>query len=156
MPVEYYTEEGLRQLQEELHYLLTTRRKEVAKAIEEAREKGDLSENAEYDAAKEEQAQLESKIYQLQKTLANARVLTDDEIDTSKVFILSKVKVKNLGINKEEVFTLVSPPEANLAKKKLSVKSPIGEALLGKEVGDIVSVKVPAGTIKFEILEISR
>lgn len=156
MPVEYYTEEGLKQLQEELHYLLTTRRKEVAKAIEEAREKGDLSENAEYDAAKEEQAQLESKIYQLQKTLANARVLIDDEIDTSKVFILSKVKVKNLGINKEEIFTLVSPPESNLAKKKLSVKSPIGEALLGKEIGDIVSVKVPAGTIKFEILEISR
>jgi transcription elongation factor GreA len=151
----YFTREGLEKLKEELHDYKTVKRAEIARAISEAREKGDLSENAEYDAAKEEQGLLELKIQQLEALLASARVL-DENLDTSKVYILSKVKVKNLKGNQEMTYQLVSQKEADLKQGKISVDSPIGKALLGKTVGDVFEVQAPAGTIKFEILDISR
>ena len=150
----YLTQEGYDKLRRELDDLKSNGREEVAKAIAEAREKGDLSENAEYDAAKDAQGMLELKINEMEKALANARVIDSSQIDTSKVTVLSKVRLKNLKVNKEVEYTLVSETEADLKAKKISVNSPIGQGLLGKEVGDVAVVQTPAGEIKFEILEI--
>jgi len=152
----YLTKEGYDNLVKELQELKTKERAKIAAAIAEAREKGDLSENAEYDAAKEAQGLLELKISKLEEMLMNSRILSDDEIDNSKVYILSKVKLKNLIKNDLVTYTIVSQKEANLKEGKISVESPIGKGLLGKSVGDIVEIKVPAGILKFEILEISR
>ena len=150
------TKRGAEKLKEELHKLKTVERPSVINAIAEARAQGDLSENAEYDAAKEAQGMLEAKIAKLDGILANARLIDEDHIDTSKVFILSKVKIRNLKTNAEMSYTLVAENEANLAEKKISVDSPIGKGLLGKAVGDVAEVQVPAGLIPFEILDISR
>jgi transcription elongation factor GreA len=152
----YLTKEGYDNLVKELQELKTKERAKIAAAIAEAREKGDLSENAEYDAAKEAQGLLELKISKLEEMLMNSRILSDDEIDNSKVYILSKVKLKNLIKNDLVTYTIVSQKEANLKEGKISVESPIGKGLLGKSVGEIVEIKVPAGILKFEILEISR
>ena len=152
----YYTEEGLTKLKDELNFLERTRRPQVSQAIADARDKGDLSENAEYHAAKEEQSLLEFKIIQLKNTVANARILDESQLDTSKVLIRSIVKMKNLSLNKEMTYTLVADAEADLASGKISVESPIGKGLLGKKVGDIVEITVPNGVMKLEILEISR
>jgi transcription elongation factor GreA len=153
--VNYYTKEGLRKLEEELRELKTKGRQDIANQIQEAREKGDLSENAEYDAAKEAQGHLEAKIAQLEDTLANARVLDTKGLDTSKAMILAHVRVMNHKMKKEFTYQLVSEQEANLKNNKISVQSPIGKALIGKTVGEKVDVSVPAGTITLEILEIS-
>ncbi|MEL7360448.1 MAG: transcription elongation factor GreA, partial [Bacteroidota bacterium] len=134
----------------------TVERQEIAQAIAEARAQGDLSENAEYDAAKEAQGHLEARIVQLENTLANARVVDESDVDTSKARILSKVRVKNVKAKAVAIYTLVSAREANMAQKKISVTSPIGKALLGTEVGDVVEVKVPAGKVQLEVLDISR
>ena len=150
----YLTQEGYDKLRRELDDLKSNGREEVAKAIAEAREKGDLSENAEYDAAKDAQGMLELKINEMEKALANARVIDSSQIDTSKVTVLSRVRLKNLKVNKEVEYTLVSETEADLKAKKISVNSPIGQGLLGKEVGEVAVVQTPAGEIKFEILEI--
>ncbi|MGB0427307.1 MAG: transcription elongation factor GreA [Flavobacteriales bacterium] len=152
----YYTEEGLKRLKDELDNLKFVQRPAISKQIGEARDKGDLSENAEYDAAKEAQGMLEMKIAQLEGKYANARLLDESQLDNSKVFILSKVKIKNLKMNKELLYTLVADTEANIKEGKISVTSPIGKGLLGKSVGDIAEINVPAGVIQFEILEISR
>ncbi|WP_207429887.1 transcription elongation factor GreA [Sabulibacter ruber] len=154
--VSYYTPEGLQKLKEELHELKTKGRAEVARQLAEARDKGDLSENAEYDAAKDAQGHLELKISKLEEVIGNARLIDESNLDLSKVLILSKVKLKNLGNNMELNYTLVAEEEANLAAGKISVKSPIGKGLLGKSVGEIAEITVPAGKLKFEILEISR
>jgi transcription elongation factor GreA len=151
----YLTKEGLEKMKVELHQLITIERPKASLAIAEAREKGDLSENAEYDAAKEAQGLLELKISKLQDAIGNARVLDPSQLDTSKVSILSKVKVRNLKMNKEFVYNLVSEKEADLKMMKISVKSPIGSALLGKTVGDKVDVQTPGGVIPMEILDIS-
>lgn len=154
--VAYYTEEGLKKLKEELHKMKTVERPAISQQIADARDKGDLSENAEYDAAKEAQGMLEAKISKLETALANARLVDESQMDTSKVFILSRVKLKNLNNNAELEYTLVAENEANLQEKKISVDSPIGKGLLGKAVGEIAEVQVPAGLIKFEIIEINR
>lgn len=154
--VSYYTEEGLQKLKDELHQMKTVERPSISQQIAEARDKGDLSENAEYDAAKEAQGLLEAKIAKLEALIANARIIDDSQIDNSRVFILSKVKIKNLNNGATMEYTLVAENEANLAEKKISVDSPIGKGLLGKTVGDTAEVQVPAGVVKFEILEISR
>ena len=154
--ISYYTVEGLKKLKEELSYLEHTKRPQVSQAIADARDKGDLSENAEYHAAKEEQSMLEFKIIQLKNTVANARILDESQLDKSKVLIRSIVKMKNLNMNKEVTYTLVADSESDLASGKISVKSPIGRGLLGLEVGDIAEIKVPSGIMKWEILEISR
>ncbi|MGA0257256.1 MAG: transcription elongation factor GreA [Saprospiraceae bacterium] len=151
----YMTQEGYDKLRTELDELKTTGRAEAAKAIAEAREKGDLSENAEYDAAKDAQGMLEAKINELEKALSKARIIDESELDTSRVTILSTVRLKNLKINKEISYTLVSETEANLKERKISVDSPIGQGLLGKEKGDTAEINTPGGLIKFEILEIS-
>ena len=152
----YYTEEGLRQLKEELNYLEHTKRPQVSQAIADARDKGDLSENAEYHAAKEQQSLLEFKIIQLKNTIANARIIDESQLDQSKILIRSIVKMKSLPLNKEMTYTLVADAEADLTSGKISVKSPIGKGLLGKKVGDIAKITVPNGVLKLEILEISR
>ena len=152
----YYTVEGLKKLKEELNYLEHTKRPQVSQAIADARDKGDLSENAEYHAAKEEQSLLEFKIVQLKNTVANARILDESQLDRSKVLIRSIVKMKNLSMNKEVTYTLVADSESDLATGKISVKSPIGRGLLGLKVGDVAEIKVPRGIMKLEILEISR
>ncbi|NNE55831.1 MAG: transcription elongation factor GreA [Flavobacteriales bacterium] len=154
--ITYYTEEGLQKLKEELHNLKHVERPKISNQIAEARDKGDLSENAEYDAAKEAQGHLEARISKMEELVANARVVDESQIDDSKAYILSKVKIKNLNNNAEVEYTLVAESEADLAAKKISIDSPIGKGLLGKEVGDIAEVQVPAGIIKFEILGISR
>lgn len=154
--VSYYTAEGLKKLREELDYLRDVERPKASQAIAEARDKGDLSENAEYDAAKEAQGLLEMKIAKMEETLANARLIDESQLDTSKVLVLSTVKIKNQTNGMEMSYTLVAESEADLASGKISVSSPIGQGLLGKEVGDIAEIKVPNGTMKFEILEISR
>ncbi|MDB5282807.1 MAG: transcription elongation factor GreA [Bacteroidota bacterium] len=151
----YMTKEGLEKLQEEVKYLRTVRRKEIAKAIGEAREKGDLSENAEYHAAKEEQGHLEARIADMETKLANARIMDESKLDTSKANILSTLEVLNKKVNKKMTFTLVSEAEANLKENKLSVTSPIGKVLLGKTVGDKVKAITPGGEIEFEILKIN-
>ncbi len=154
--VTYYTKEGLENLKEELHYLKTEGRASIAKAIAEARDKGDLSENAEYDAAKEAQGHHESKIAKLGEMLANARLIDESKLDTSKVLALSKVKIKNTRNGATMSYQLVSENEADLKSGKISVKSPIAKGLLGKSVGDKALIDVPAGKMEFEILEISR
>ncbi len=153
--VAYFTREGLEKLKKELIELRTKGRAEMARQIQEAREKGDLSENAEYDAAKEAQGHLEMRIAQLETILSQARVLDASKSDLSKVMVLSKVRVKNHNIKKEVVYTLVSEKEAELKTGKISVTSPIGKALLGRSVKEIVEVKVPSGVMKLEILEIN-
>ena len=152
----YLTEEGLQKLKDELHHARTVERPKISQDIAEARAQGDLSENAEYDAAKEAQGHLEARIAKLEDTIANARVVDESEIDASKARILSRVKVKNTKTKSEAVYTLVAAEEADLAAGKISVTSPIGKGLLGTEVGDEVAVKVPAGTVTFKVVEISR
>jgi len=152
----YYTAEGLKRLKDELHRLKTIERPKISQQIAEARDKGDLSENAEYDAAKEAQGLLEARISKMEDLVGNARLIDDTNVDPSKVFILSKVKLKNLNNNAMVEYTIVAENEANLAEKKISIDSPIGKGLLGKKKGDVAEVLVPAGKINFEILEISR
>lgn len=152
----YLTEEGLEKLKKELRFLKTKERARIAQAIQEARDKGDLSENAEYDAAKEEQGHLEARIAKMETTISSARLVDEKQVDASKAYILSNVRVRNDRTGSEQTFKLVSAQEANLREGKISIKSPIGAGLLGKEVGDVVEVDVPAGKVKFEILEISR
>lgn len=154
--VSYFTEEGLAKLKEELKQLQTVERPSISKQIAEARDKGDLSENAEYDAAKEAQGLLEFKISKLQDLIANARVVDQSELDTSKVLILSKVKIKNIANGSTMEYTLVSEKEADIKQKRISVDSPIAKGLLGKKVGDKAEVVVPSGTVTFEIIDISR
>ncbi|MFD2551214.1 transcription elongation factor GreA [Bizionia sediminis] len=152
----YYTPEGLKKLRDELRQLKDVERSKASQAIAEARDKGDLSENAEYDAAKEAQGMLEMKIAKLEAILAGARVIDESQLDTSKVLVLSKVRIKNDTNGMEMTYTLVADGEADLASGKISVNSPIGKGLLGKSVGDIAEVQVPNGTMKFHILEITR
>lgn len=153
--ITYLTKSGYEKLKAEIEDLKTNGRSEVASAIAEARDKGDLSENAEYDAAKDAQGMLEMKINELEKALSSARIIDESTLDTSKVTVLSKVKIKNHKINKEVEYKLVSGTEADLKSGKISVTSPIGKGLLGKKVGDIAEVETPAGILKLEILEIS-
>ena len=155
MSISYITQEGYNKIKAELDMLKTKGRDEAAKAIAEAREKGDLSENAEYDAAKDAQGLLELKINNLEKTLANSRLIDSIQLDGSKVTILTNVTIKNMKTKKNMTYQLVSESEANLKEKKISVSSPIGKGLLGKEVGDIAKVQTPAGEIDFEIVEIT-
>ncbi len=152
----YLTSEAIDKLNEDLVWMRTKERKRISTEIAEAREKGDLSENAEYDAAKEAQGLLEAKIAKLTETISNARLVDESQIDASKAFILSKVKVKNTKGGAEQSYQLVSTAEADLASGKISVTSPIGKGLLGKSVGDKVQITVPAGKVTLEILEISR
>ncbi|MDE2995454.1 MAG: transcription elongation factor GreA [Bacteroidota bacterium] len=152
----YLTAEGLQKLKDELHFLKTKERARIAQAIADARAQGDLSENAEYDAAKDEQGLLEAKIAKMETTVSNARILDESQIDTSKAYILSTVRVKNTANGMEQTYKLVSAQEADFATGKISVKSPIGEGLLGKSVGDKVNITVPAGKVTLEVLEISR
>jgi transcription elongation factor GreA len=151
----YYTEEGLQKLKDELQQLETVERRKCTQAVAEARDKGDLSENAEYDAAREAQALLEVKISKLKDVIANARLVDETQLDLSKVSILTTVKIKNLKNNAEMKYTLVAENEADLKSGKISVDSPIGKGLLGKKVGDKVEISVPAGVIPFEIVSIS-
>jgi transcription elongation factor GreA len=154
--ISYYTEEGLNRLKAELNELKTKGRTAIAHQIAEARDKGDLSENAEYDAAKDAQGHHELKISKLEEVLANARVLDESTIDASLVSILSKVKIKNVKTGAEMLYTLVSEEEADLKAGRISVGSPIGKGLLGKRVGEKASITVPAGVLEFEIVDISR
>jgi len=154
--VSYYTVEGLKKLREELNYLKDVERPKASQAIGEARDKGDLSENAEYDAAKEAQGLLEMKISKMEEILSNARLIDESQLDTSKVLVLSTVKLKNMNNGMEMKYTLVAESEADLKTAKISVSSPIGKGLLGKKVGETAEITVPNGTLKFEILEISR
>ncbi|WP_456437540.1 transcription elongation factor GreA [Psychroserpens sp.] len=154
--VSYYTPEGLKKLREELKQLKDIERPRASQAIGEARDKGDLSENAEYDAAKEAQGMLEMKISKLEDTLAGARVIDESQMDTSKALVLSTVKIKNQTNGTEITYTLVADGEADLASGKISVNSPIGKGLLGKSVGEVAEVQVPNGVMKFDILEITR
>ena len=154
--VSYYTEEGLKKLREELNQLRDIERPRASQAIAEARDKGDLSENAEYDAAKEAQGMLEMKIAKLEETLAGARLIDESQLDTSKVLVLSKVKIKNQTNGMEMTYTLVADGEADLASGKISVNSPIGKGLLGKSVGEVAEIQVPNGIMKFDILDITR
>jgi transcription elongation factor GreA len=152
----YFTEEGLKKLKEELHFLETKERSSISKQIAEARDKGDLSENAEYDAAKEAQGLLELKISKLKDAIANARIVDETQMDNSKVFILSTVTIKNSKNGARMKYTLVPENEADLKTGKISISSPIAQGLLGKKVGDVADVTVPNGVVKFEIVEISR
>ncbi|MFM7467858.1 MAG: transcription elongation factor GreA [Crocinitomicaceae bacterium] len=154
--INYYTVEGLQKLKDELHELKTVQRPSISEQIAEARDKGDLSENAEYDAAKEAQGILEMKISKLENIIANARLIDETLIDNSKVFILSKVRIKNQLNGMELEYTLVAENEADIKVKKISVDSPIGKGLLGKKKGDVAEIQTPGGNMKFEILEISR
>jgi transcription elongation factor GreA len=152
----YFTEEGLQKLKDELEQLRSVERPKISNQIAEARDKGDLSENAEYDAAKEAQGLLELKISKIQEKLANAKIIDESKMDSSKVFILSNVTIKNLKTGASMKYTIVPEEEADLKNARISVESPIAKGLLGKMVGDQVDIKVPAGTIPFEIIEISR
>ncbi len=154
--ISYYTAEGLKKLKDELHDMKTVQRPSISNQIAEARDKGDLSENAEYDAAKEAQGLLEMKIAKLDSIVAYARVIDNTNIDNSKVFILSKVKIKNIANGMEMEYMLVAENEASLKDKKISIDSPIGKGLLGKKQGDITDVQTPNGVMQFEIVEISR
>ena len=154
--VSYYTEEGLRKLREELNVLKDIERPKASQAIAEARDKGDLSENAEYDAAKEAQGMLELQISKLEKILSNARIINESQLDVSKVLVLSTVEVKNVETEQKMKYTLVAQTEADLRTGKISVDSPIGKGLLGKCVGELAYISVPNGSIKLEIIGISR
>jgi transcription elongation factor GreA len=153
--VQYYTEEGLKRLKDELHELKTKGRIDIAYQIAEARDKGDLSENAEYDAAKDAQGLLELKIAKLEEVVGNARVLDNTKMDTSKVGILSTVKIKNIKNGMTVTYTLVSEEEADLKAGKISLASPFGKGLAGKVIGDIADINAPAGKLQFEILDIT-
>ena len=154
--ISYYTEEGLKKLRSELSHLKDIERPKASNAIGEARDKGDLSENAEYDAAKEAQGMLEMKISKLEEVFSNARVIDESQLDLSKVLVLSKVKIKNLNNQMQLNYKLVAESEADLKSGKISVSSPIGKGLLGKKVGEVAEVIVPNGTLKFEIISIER
>ena len=154
--VSYYTAEGLKKLREELDYLKSIERPKASQAIAEARDKGDLSENAEYDAAKEAQGLLELKISKMEESLINSRIINDTNMDNSKVFILSTVKIKNIANKAVMSYSLVPENEADLKSGKISIESPIAKGLLGKKVGEVIDIVVPSGTMKFEIVEISR
>jgi transcription elongation factor GreA len=154
--ISYYTPEGLENLKQEIKHLETVERPKISQQIGDARDKGDLSENAEYDAAKEAQGMLEARIAKLKNTFANARLIDDSEIDNSKVFILSTVKIKNIKNNMQLSYTLVAENEADIKSGKISVDSPIGKGLLGKKVGQVADITTPAGIMKFEIIAINR
>ena len=154
--ISYYTEEGLKELRDKLDHLKDIERPRASQAIGEARDKGDLSENAEYDAAKEAQGMLEMEISKLEETLSNARIIDESKLDSSKVLVHSMVKIKNLTNSATMQYKLVAQSESNLAQGKISVDSPIGKGLLGKKLGDIAEIEIPNGNVKFEILEISR
>ena len=156
MSVTYYTEEGLNRLKNELHEMKTVQRPAISNQIAEARDKGDLSENAEYDAAKEAQGLLEMKIAKLEEVISNARIVDESMIDESKVYILSTVLIKNVANGMEMEYTLVAENEADLKAKKISIESPIGKGLVGKSEGEIADITTPNGVMKFEILKISR
>jgi transcription elongation factor GreA len=156
MSVSYYTPEGFKNLKEELEELKSVQRPRISQQIAEARDKGDLSENAEYDAAKEAQGLLELKISKLEDVMANARIVDESQFDNSKVLILSRVRLRNVSNKMEFSYTLVAEAEADLPLGKISVNSPIGKGLLGKTFGDIAEIQVPNGMMKLEILEISR
>jgi transcription elongation factor GreA len=154
--VNYLTEDGLKKLQEEINFLRNVERPRISQMISEARDKGDLSENAEYDAAKDAQGMLELKILKMEELLANSRVVDGSKLDGSKVLILSTVKLKNMDSKQEVIYTLVSEQEADLKSGKISVGSPIGKGLLGKAVGDVAEIVVPSGKMQFKVLEIKR
>ena len=154
--VSYYSPEGLKKLRDELNHLKAIERPKASEAIAEARDKGDLSENAEYDAAKEAQGLLEMKISKLEETLSSARLIDESQLDTSKVLVHSTVKIKNQTNGAEMKYTLVAQSEADLKSGKISVDSPIGKGLLGKKVGETAEIQVPNGTMKFDVLDISR
>ena len=154
--VSYYTEEGLQNLKDEIKQLETVERPKISQQIAEARDKGDLSENAEYDAAKEAQGMLEARIANLKNNLSTARLIDDSKLDSSKVLILSKVTIKNIKNGMEISYTLVAENEADLSQKKISIKSPIAKGLLGKEKGDIADIQTPGGVMQFEITDITR
>jgi transcription elongation factor GreA len=154
--ISYYTAEGFKKLKEELEYLKSVMRPKASADIAEARDKGDLSENAEYDAAKEAQGMLEMRIAKMEEVYSNARLIDESQLDTSKVLVLSHVKIKNLSTGMELSYILVAESEADLKTGKISVTSPIGKGLLGKSIGQIAEIIVPNGTLNFEILEISR
>ncbi len=155
MAITYMTREGYKKKMDEIAYLETVKRPEISRAIAEARDKGDLSENAEYDAAKEAQGMLEMKISQLKDLVANARIIDDSQLNNEVVQILNKVKIKNIANGMTVEYTIVADSEANLKEKKLASSTPVAQGLLGHKLGDIVEVKTPAGIAKFEILEIS-
>jgi len=154
--ITYLTKEGLKKLQEELDLLTDIERPKISRQIAEARDKGDLSENAEYDAAKEAQGMLEMKIAKLQELVRNSRLIDESQIDTESVQIMCKVKLLNTKLKKEVTYTLVSETEANIKEGKISTQTPIAQGLLGKKVGDIAKIKVPNGDLEFKILDISR
>jgi transcription elongation factor GreA len=154
--ISYYTPEGFKNLKEELEQLESFERPRVTQEIADARDKGDLSENAEYHAAKEEQSHLEFKIAKLKNVFSNARIIDESQLDTSKVLVLSIVKIKNVANKMEFIYTLVADSESDIKQGKLSVNSPIGKGLLGKKIGDIAEIQVPNGIMKFKIVEISR
>ena len=153
--IKYFTKEGLENLKDELNYLKTVERPSITKEIAEARDKGDLSENAEYDAAKEAQGMLEAKIAKLEVQLSQARVLDESELDTSSVHLLTKVIIRNTENDMQLTYAIVPELEANLLEKKISVESPIARGLLGKKVGEIAEIQVPSGIVKFEIIAIT-
>lgn len=154
--IRYYSEEGLQKLKDELHHLIAFDRPAAAAAIAEARDKGDLSENAEYDAAKEAQGLLEARISKLQDLVANARVLDESKVDTSKVLLLSRINIRNTKNNMKQSYLIVPESEANLKQGKISVASPFAQAFLGRKAGETVEVNVPAGKMTFEILSVER
>jgi transcription elongation factor GreA len=154
--ISYYTAEGLKKLKDELHQLETVERPFITNQIAEARDKGDLSENAEYHAAKEEQGLLETRIAKLKAIVSNARLIDDSKVDNSKVFILSKVTIQNVANKAKMEYTIVAENEADLKAKKISIDSPFGKGLLGKKVGEIAEIKTPNGILNFEILDIKR
>jgi transcription elongation factor GreA len=152
--ITYLTEEGLKKLQEDLHQLKTVERPSISRQIAEARDKGDLSENAEYDAAKEAQGLLEMKITKMEELVASVRIIDETKLDTSKVSVLCKVKIRNVANKAEMTYVLVAENEADLKSGKISVSSPIGKGLLGKKVGEIADITTPGGVLKFEVVEI--
>jgi transcription elongation factor GreA len=154
--INYYTAEGLQKLKDELNHLRTVERPSISEQIGEARDKGDLSENAEYDAAKEAQGILEMKISKMEAIVANARLIDETHMDNSKVFILSKVKIRNMSNAMDIEYTLVAENEADIKVRKISIDSPIGKGLLGKKVGNIVDIQTPGGLLQFEIIDITR
>ena len=156
MSLQYFTAEGLKKLQDELNQLKTVERPFISRQIAEARDKGDLSENAEYDAAKDAQGLLELRISKLETVVANARILDESKVDTTKAMVLSKVKIRNKANNSEMTYLLVAENEADLKSGKISVTSPIGKGLLGKKVGEVAEISVPNGQLQFEIINISR
>ena len=153
--IKYFTEQGLQNLKDELNHLKNVERLNITKEIAEARDKGDLSENAEYDAAKEAQGMLEAKIVKLETQLSQARVLDESDLDTSSVHLLTKVTIKNIENDTQLTYAIVPESEANLMEKKISVESPIAQGLLGKKVGEIAEIEVPSGMMKFEIIDIT-